>query len=195
MVGVGQYRAASSYSWTVCGIRVPPLRERAEAVPLLADQLLAAHARRIGKAVDPLGREVLDALAAPSWPGNVRELQNSLERALILTRSRRITRDLFPFAAPRAGLAPDDSPGAPDSHDSSDSPDAGDSSVAAAEDLSIKRRGRALEERLIRLALARTRGNRTRAARLLELSRRALQYKLKEYAVDPLNPFPAASDS
>jgi two-component system response regulator AtoC len=63
------------------------------------------------------------------------------------------------------------------------------------EDLSIKRRSRALEERLIRLALVRTAGNRTRAARILELSPRALQYKLKEYAIDPLNPLPGDSDS
>jgi len=195
MVAASQFRSDLYYRLNVFRIHVPPLRERAEDVPLLADQLLAAHARRIGKAVDPLDREVLDALAAHSWPGNVRELQNSLERALILTRSRRITRDLFPFGAARAAQAPDDTLGAADAHDSSDSPDASDSSAAAAEDLSIKRRGRALEERLIRLALARTRGNRTRAARLLELSPRALQYKLKEYAVDPLNPFPAASDS
>jgi len=100
---------------------------------------------------------------------------------------RRITRDLFPFAASAPPAAVEgDAPGASDSNDSREAP---------GEDLSIKRRGRALEERLIRLALVRTAGNRTRAARLLELSPRALQYKLKEYAVDPLNPFPAASDS
>ncbi|MGH2897098.1 MAG: helix-turn-helix domain-containing protein, partial [Solirubrobacteraceae bacterium] len=69
-----------------------------------------------------------------------------------------------------------------------------DSSAVRDEDLSIKRRGRALEERLIRLALARTGGNRTRAAHVLELSARALQYKLKEYGIDPLNPLPPASD-
>jgi two-component system response regulator AtoC len=98
---------------------------------------------------------------------------------------------LFPFAT-SAAAAREDAAGA---HDSPVQPDSSDSAGSAAEDLSIKRRGRALEERLIRLALVRTRGNRTRAARLLELSPRALQYKLKEYAVDPLNPFPAGSDS
>ena len=63
------------------------------------------------------------------------------------------------------------------------------------EDLSIKRRGRALEEKLIRLALDRTGGNRTQAARILELSPRALQYKLKEYDNAPLNPLPVDSDT
>ena len=113
----------------------------------------------------------------------MRELENSLERALILARGPRITRELFPFAA-----APAPEPVAPVA---AAAPRLGD----PGEDLSIKRRGRALEERLIRLALVRTSGNRTRAARLLELSPRALQYKLKEYAIDPLNPLPAVSDS
>jgi len=162
---------------------VPALRERPEDVPVLADQLLAAHARRIGKAVDPLERDLLDALAAYPWPGNVRELENSLERALILARGRRITRELFPFLGETDGDVASDSSGL--------SVPTGESG----EDLSIKRRSRALEERLIRLALVRTAGNRTRAARILELSPRALQYKLKEYAIDPLNPLPGDSDS
>ena len=63
------------------------------------------------------------------------------------------------------------------------------------EDLSIKRRGRALEERLIRLALERTSGNRTQAARILEISPRALQYKIKEYGVEPLNPLSRPTDT
>ena len=186
MVAANQFRADLYYRLNVFRIHVPPLRERAEDVPLLADQLLAAHARRIGKAVDPLDRDVLEALAEYGWPGNVRELENSLERALILARGRRITRDLFPFAG---ALAPATAEDAEDASDSQVTPD------PRGEDLSIKRRGRALEDRLIRLALVRTGGNRTRAARLLELSPRALQYKLKEYAIDPLNPLPAGSDS
>ena len=65
----------------------------------------------------------------------------------------------------------------------------------ADEDLSVKRRSRRLERRLIRLALGRTKGNRTRAARILELSPRALQYKIKEYAIEPLNPSSPKADN
>ncbi len=192
MVAVNEFRADLYYRLNVFRIHVPPLRERLEDVPLLADQLLAAHARRIGKAVEPLGRDVLDALAAYAWPGNVRELENSLERALILTRGPQITSDLFPFVSHgEARRGPSRAEPAIDAGARSE-PQANED---IGEDLSIKRRSRALEDRLIRLALVRTRGNRTRAARLLELSPRALQYKLKEYAIDPLNPFPAASDS
>ena len=183
MVAEGRFRADLFYRLNVFRIHVPALRERPEDVPVLADQLLAAHARRIGKAVDPLERNLLDALAAYPWPGNVRELENSLERALILARGRRITRELFPFLGETDGDVASDSSGL--------SVPTGESG----EDLSIKRRSRALEERLIRLALVRTAGNRTRAARILELSPRALQYKLKEYAIDPLNPLPGDSDS
>jgi two-component system, NtrC family, response regulator AtoC len=191
MVGAGRFRADLYYRLNVFRIHVPPLRERAEDIPLLADQLLSAHARRIGKPVDPLDRDVLEALVAQPWPGNVRELENSLERALILCRGRRITRDLFPFLG--TGEPEEFSPEG--ESDSSDATDSNDTAGGVGEDLSIKRRGRALEERLIRLALVRTRGNRTRAARVLELSPRALQYKLKEYAIDPLNPLPDHSDS
>jgi two-component system response regulator AtoC len=93
-----------------------------------------------------------------------------------------VTRALFPFVG--AVPAP-----IPQAATTSDAP------AAQLDDLSIKRHGRALEDRLIRLALARTAGNRTRAAHLLEISARALQYKLKEYAIEPLNPLPPRSDS
>ena len=168
-------------------IHIPPLRERPEDVPILADQFVARLARRTGRSVEPLDRATLAALGAYAWPGNVRELENTLERALILARGGPVTSACLPFASP--GPAP---AAAAPSVDAAPAPLA--PIAAESEDLSIKRRGRALEQRLIRLALARTRGNRTRAAELLELSARALQYKLKEYAIDPLNPVPPGSD-
>ncbi len=182
MVEAGTFRADLFYRLNVFRLHVPPLRERREDVPVLADQLLAALSRRMGKAIAPLDREAVAALCAHAWPGNVRELENTLERALILARDGRVTRELFPFVGATAALAP---PAAP----------AGDAPATDGDDVSIKRHSRALEERLIRLALARTGGNRTRAAHLLEISARALQYKLKEYAIEPLNPLPPRSDS
>jgi len=184
MVEAGTFRADLFYRLNVLRIHIPPLRERREDVPLLADQFMARLSRRSGRAVEPLERATLDALCAYAWPGNVRELENTLERALILARGGRVTSEHLPFAPPAPLAASAPSVAAPPT------PSAADPS----EDLSIKRRGRALEQRLIRLALARTRGNRTRAADLLELSARALQYKLKEYAIDPLNPVPPGSD-
>jgi len=182
MVEAGSFRADLFYRLNVFRLHVPPLRERREDIPVLADQLLTALSRRLGKAIAPLDREAIDALCAYSWPGNVRELENTLERALILAREGRVTRELFPFGADTRPASPPPTTGAATAADS-------------AEDLSIKRRARLLEARLIRLALVRTGGNRTRASHLLEISARALQYKLKEYDIEPLNPLPPPSDS
>jgi two-component system response regulator AtoC len=164
-VAAGRFRDDLYYRLNVLNIPVPPLRERPEDIPLLADHLLRDLSHRIGKQVEPFGREVLDLLSAYEWPGNVRELENTLERALILARGGRLTRDLFPFAA-QVKTEPD-----------------GADPERNLDELSIKRQTRALEERLIRRALEHTGGNRTQAARILEISPRALQYKLKEYGV------------
>jgi two-component system response regulator AtoC len=178
-VKAGRFRGDLFYRLDVVRIHVPPLRERVEDLPVLADQLLAGLSRRIGKAVEPLSAEVIEALRYYPWPGNVRELENTLERAMILAPGSDITVELLPF------------------HDSGMPPRTPETRLPEAytdEDLSIKRRGRALEERLIRLALERTSGNRTQAARILEISPRALQYKIKEYGVEPLNPLSRPAD-
>ena len=162
-VAAGRFRDDLDYRLNVVRVRIPPLRERPEDLPELAQVLLDRMARRMGKAVGGLSAEVLSLLALQPWFGNVRELENALERALILARGRTLTADLFPFGAmsePVVSAAP-----------------------SPLEDLSIKRNGRRMEERLIRAALERTDGNRTRAAEILELSPRALQYKIKEYGV------------
>jgi two-component system response regulator AtoC len=99
------------------------------------------------------------------WPGNVRELENTIERAMVLTEGHQIDVDGLPERVRRAPRTP-----AP--------ADAGEDG-----DLSIKRASRRAEEDLIRRALARTGGNRTRAAELLEISHRALLYKIKEYGI------------
>jgi two-component system, NtrC family, response regulator AtoC len=175
-VATGRFREDLYYRLNVFRIAVPPLRERPEDIPALADALLESLARRIGKPVQPLDGDVLAKLCAHDWPGNVRELRNTLERALILARGSRIGAELFAFAAAPAA----DVPGAP----------GGDES-----DLSIKRGTRELEERLIRRALEATHGNRARAAELLEISPRALQYKIKEYGLAGLNPAGESTDS
>jgi two-component system response regulator AtoC len=150
-VAAGRFRDDLYYRLNVLQIHVPPLRDRPDDIPVLAEQLLRNLSRRVGKRVEPLVPDVLDLLAGYPWPGNVRELENTLERALILTRDGRLTRNLFPFADQVKTEAEASAP------------------EGSLEDLSIKRRTRALEERLIRLALEHTGGNRTRAARILQI--------------------------
>jgi two-component system response regulator AtoC len=167
-VEAGRFRQDLFYRLNVFTIHVPPLRERSEDVAPLARTFLTVLARQTGKRVREIDPDALDAMRVYPWPGNVRELENTIERALILAPADTITPGLLPFGT------------------ETEAPPAG--THANKDDLSIKRRSRALEEELIRAALEVTRGNRTRAAHILEISPRALQYKLKEYGIVPLNP-------
>ena len=108
----------------------------------------------------------MELLSRYRFPGNVRELENALERALVLSDDMEISADALPEAMRTA--APAASP-----------PQQGDP-----DDLSIKRAQRVLEADLIRRALERTAGNRSKAAELLELSPRALLYKIREYGLE-----------
>jgi two-component system response regulator AtoC len=166
-VAAGQFREDLYYRLNVVGIRLPPLRERAGDIPILARHFLARYARlRPGAPLEGMTDEALAALEAYRWPGNVRELEHAIERAAVLCDGPLIREEDLseavrsgPAAAPTAVAPPDGS-------------------------LSVKRAIRAVEEELIRRALQRTAGNRTRAAELLELSYRALLYKIKEYGID-----------
>src|SRR5690606_10803052 len=134
-----------------------------EDIPLLASYFLRRHSERLGIATEPLDPEVTALLVRYAWPGNVRELENVLERALVLSGGRIEPEHL------------------PDHVRTSTSPDRHQTS---GDDLSVKRRLPALERDLIARALERTGGNRTRAAEILELSTRALSYKIQEYELD-----------
>jgi two-component system response regulator AtoC len=165
--GAGAFREDLYYRLNVLPVAVPPLRARPADVPLLVAHFVARFRQRHG-----LGPTFTDdavrLLAAQTWPGNVRELENAVERALVLADGEAID------AAALAGhLRPRRADATPTSGPGAD---------AAA--LSIKKATRALEIELIRRALTRTRGNRTTAARLLEISHRALLYKIKEYGLE-----------
>jgi two-component system response regulator AtoC len=161
-VGEGRFREDLFYRVNVMHLHIPPLRTRPEDIPVLAEYFLQRQARTLGLDVQPLPREVMALLVRYTWPGNVRELENVLERALVLS-SGLVEESHLPSHVRSATppLAP---------------PIDGD-------DLSVKRRLPALERELIARALERTSGNRTRAAELLDLSTRALTYKIQEYGL------------
>jgi two-component system response regulator AtoC len=162
-VAAGQFREDLLYRLDVVALRLPPLRERRADVEPLAAHFLARYARLRPELPPPrLSDEAREALLAHRWPGNVRELEHALERAVVLADGPVIREEDLPDAV-RAPPPP----------------------AAGSDDgtLSVKRATRALEERLIRAALERTGGNRTRAAELLELSYRALLYKIKDYGI------------
>jgi formate hydrogenlyase transcriptional activator len=85
MVASREYRSDLYYRLNVFPIRVPPLRERPEDIPVLVRHFTQRYARKLRRTIDSIPRETMDALCRWSWPGNVRELQNVVERAVILS--------------------------------------------------------------------------------------------------------------
>ncbi len=157
----GSFRSDLYYRLNVLTLHVPPLRDRGGDIPLLINHFLHKFNHKLGTEVEKISPEAYQVLLDYQWPGNVRELENILERAMILSSDNTITEESLPPEIRRASqdaIAP-----------------------LAPEDLSLKKAGRALEVDLIKKALKATDGNHTHAARLLEISHRALLYKLKEY--------------
>src|SRR6185437_9636296 len=147
----------------VVSIRLPPLRERREDVAELALHFLRRHNVRLSLDVRHIAPEAMRMLTAYTWPGHVRELENVIERALVMVTGSTIE------PAHLLDLAP--------------ATTSTDAAVAELTDLSVKRETEQLERNLIQRALEHTRGNRTRAAQLLELSHRALLYKIRDYGL------------
>lgn len=96
----GDFREDFLYRIKVIHIRIPPLRERKEDIPLLVQHFLNKYSHQTTKRVDHVTREALSLLSNYSWPGNVRELQNAIERAVVLSRSRTLEGDDFNFLQP-----------------------------------------------------------------------------------------------
>lgn len=97
-VSAGRFREDLFFRIHVFRIEIPPLRDRPEDVPLLAEAFLARFAQQMNRKIDGIAPEAMTALCAHPWPGNVRELQNAIERAVVVCRGRTILPEHFPFA-------------------------------------------------------------------------------------------------
>jgi two-component system response regulator AtoC len=159
----GRFREDLFYRLNVLPIHCPPLRDRREDIPLLIDHFLARNNARLGTNIRGLDTEARRLLYEYAWPGNVRELENTIERAMVLTEGDTITAQDLPERVREAR-------------------DPVQMQLASGE-LSVKKTMRIIEEILIRRALQKTKGNRTRAAEILEISHRALLYKIKDYLI------------
>ncbi|MEM9177202.1 MAG: sigma-54 dependent transcriptional regulator [Myxococcota bacterium] len=168
-IAEGRFREDLFYRLNVVRLEVPPLRERREDIPLLVDHFLSRFRDQLGKPVRTVADDTLELLVGYAWPGNVRELENLIERAVILTDGDAIESSALPNAV-------SETKSLPALADEAETPESD-------EDLNLKRARQRFEASLIRRALARTDGNRTHAAKLLEISHRALLYKIKDYGI------------
>jgi DNA-binding NtrC family response regulator len=151
-VAAGRFRQDLLFRLNTIEIRIPPLRDRREDIPLLAQQFLRTHARRYRKDVSGFEPAALQALLAHSWPGNVRELDHAVERAALMTRGARVQPGDLGLRMGRDGGPP------------------------PLEDMSLEQ----VEGLLVRKALERYAGNVSQAARALGLSRSALYRRLEK---------------
>jgi formate hydrogenlyase transcriptional activator len=85
MVSAGQFRSDLYYRLRVFPLTIPPLRERRDDIPLLVRYFLASHSKRMGRRIETIPPDTLQALVKWPWPGNVRELENFIERSVILS--------------------------------------------------------------------------------------------------------------
>ncbi len=161
-MATGRFREDLFYRLNVVRIIMPPLKERHEDIPLLADRFLKTYAEKNRRFLKGFGPKAIDMLMRHDWPGNVRELENVVERAVILSRGDIIR----PEDLPEAIKAVD--------HSASASPAT----------LPIGITLKDMEKEMILLTLGEAGGNRTRTAEILGISRRTLQLKLKDYGVN-----------
>ena len=162
----GRFREDLFYRINVLPIFIPPLRARREDINLLIDHFVARNNARLGTQTRGLANDTRKLLLEYAWPGNVRELENTIERAMVLADTDILQTTDLPERI-REALDPVQV-------------------QLASGELSIKKTSAAVEQILIRRALTKTKGNRTRAAEVLEISHRALLYKIKDYKITDL---------
>ena len=161
----GRFREDLYYRLNVIQITLPPLRQRMEDVPLLAQHFLEKFAREQGKAASRFSEAALERIHAHDFPGNVRELENTVERAVALSRSELIGPEVLPAAllSPRAPAAAQALP----------------TSGASLDDLM-----NSFERQLLLAALARSGGVKKRAAQALGITFRSFRYRLEKLGLD-----------
>ena len=161
-VNSGNFREDLFYRLNVVPIVVPPLRERKEDIPILTEHFLKNYTQKNHRPVKGVLPRTLDLLMRYNWPGNVRELENAIERAVIITRAEQLTPTDLPLNI-----------------------------QSLADDLKATETGvmpgrtlKEVERDLIIKTLEQTNGNRTHTAKILGITRKTLQNKLKEYQIE-----------
>ncbi len=173
LISQGTFREDLFYRLNVVSIRLPALRERASDIPLLVEHFLTKFNDRLKKSVQGVEQDALDVLANYGWPGNIRELENVMERAVLFCDAQKLTVDNLPQEV-RGGTGHSVTPPPPDT--SLPVSLSGDAGLKEHVKVAMSR----LERDIVSRALTQTGGNVTHAARLLKISRKGLQLKMKE---------------
>jgi transcriptional regulator with PAS, ATPase and Fis domain len=161
----GAFRQDLYFRLNVIHITIPPLRERPEDIAALANFFVQHYNRKFKRSMEGISPEAMRLLLAHDWPGNVRELRNAIERAMILEDSSFITPQSLPRSISRMDAAPAPHLPAPPP------PPLPGSGLSLEEN----------ERRLILAALEKAGGNQTQAAKLLQITRDTLRYKMKKF--------------
>jgi two-component system response regulator PilR (NtrC family) len=165
-VDKGTFRQDLFFRLNVIPIRVPPLRERPEDIPILGEYFLRKYARQMNRPIRTFSEDAKGALQSYYWPGNVRELENLVQRAVALAEGDHIdVADLFDAIQPKR---------APSSADQQELPQEG---------ISLDEKVKTLEMHYLKEAMEKSGGNYTRAAQLLGMSLSSLRYKLQKYGL------------
>jgi two-component system, NtrC family, response regulator PilR len=176
LVAEGKFREDLFYRVNVIQMRLPPLRDRREDIPLLAEHFLSKYSERMDKPVHGISNEAIALLQAYGWPGNVRELENVIERAVALERSPTVLSESLP-AQIRAGLGQTVAEAGTSSMMSLDIPPLPD----LGEGFDLEARGEDLYRHYIALALERAGGVQVKAAEMLGMSFRSFRYYAKKF--------------
>jgi len=158
----GLFREDLYYRLNVLTIEIPPIRKRMDDVPLLVDYFLKQYTKKNHKLIKGFSPKALDLLMRYDWPGNVREIENLVERSVIMTRNDLIRPNDFPAILTKTGIDP----------------------KKKETNLTFGRSLKDVEKEMILNTLEETGGNRTHTAKILGISRRTLQLKLKDYGIN-----------
>lgn len=175
----GHFRQDLYYRLAIISIFLPSLRERKEDISPLVDFFIAHYNRKFRKSVQGLTDETQRLVAEYNWPGNVRELKNALERAMILAEGPLLEAEDLPFAVVGGSMG-----GGLESAEAA--APSGWKPKRALPALSIPEGGTSLEEMeraMVEMALRQSHGNQIKAAKLLDISRDALRYKMKKFGL------------
>jgi two-component system response regulator AtoC len=183
LVKEGKFREDLYYRINVFRVEMPPLRDRREDIPQLAEHLVQKLASRMGRAAPALSADTMQHLCAYTWPGNIRELENVLERALIFCDGIEIREQDLALRSATASLALQ----GPETRQVSARPVNTATGASRLPDAAHDFRSlESMEREAIRAALLRCQGNRTKAAEELGVSRKTILNKIKAYGFETL---------